>query len=323
MNGRPENTSETNPENTSETKNDRRVNFGPDGSLFVKAPAKINLFLHITGRRDDGYHLLESLFSFTKKGDLIRILPSETLNFSVFGPFSGALAAENADNNLVVKAAKALMEHTGTGQGASIELEKNLPVASGLGGGSADAAAALIGLNALWKTKLNNKELADIAVGLGADVPACLNVGSQIVRGIGEKREKIDLPWSAGIVIINPGKAVSTPEVFAGFRAFRDQHQLPPFDVAITDLDKVVADVAMLGVLTSNSLQDPAVQVCPEIIAVERFLRLETQNELVRMSGSGASVFALYHDKAAAESVARRARDHNPDWWVMADLIGE
>jgi len=301
---------------------EKRVEIGPDGSLFVKAPAKVNLFLHVTGRRNDGYHFLESLFSFTKKGDLLRFLPSKTLNFSVSGPFSGALAAENVSDNLVMKAAAVLSGHTGVHEGATIELEKNLPVASGLGGGSADAAATLLGLNALWKTGLNDGELTELALSLGADVPACLSSQSQIVRGIGDVRTPVKLPWSAGIVLINPGKHVSTPEVFGGFCAFRERRGLPPFDVAITDLGKVVKDISMLDVLTSNSLQDAAVELCPEIMMAERFLRLNTQNELIRMSGSGASVFALYHDKTAAESVARRAKEHNPNWWVMADIIG-
>lgn len=300
-----------------------RVEIGPDGSLFVKAPAKVNLFLHVTGRRDDGYHFLESLFSFTKKGDLLRFLPGKTLNFTVSGPFSGVLADENASDNLVMKAAVALIDHTGVSAGASIELEKNLPVASGLGGGSADAAAALLGLNALWKTGLTEDELTDIALALGADIPACLSSQSQIVRGIGDVRTPVKLPWSAGIVIINPGVHVSTPEVFGGFRDFRQRRGLPAFDVAITGLEKVVADISMLDVLTANSLQDAAVELCPEIMGAERFLRLNSQNELIRMSGSGASVFALYHDKAAADSVARRAREHNPNWWVMADTIGD
>lgn len=299
----------------------KRVEIGPDGSLFVKAPAKVNLFLHVTGRRGDGYHFLESLFSFTKKGDLLRFLPSKTLNFTVSGPFSGALATENTSDNLVMKAAVALSNYTGASAGASIELEKNLPVASGLGGGSADAAATLLGLNALWETGLSESELTGLALSLGADVPACLSSQSQIVRGIGDVRTPVTLPWSAGIVIINPGKHVSTPEVFGGFRDFRERRGLPPFDVAITDLDKVVKDISMLDVLTSNSLQDAAVELCPDIMVAERFLRLNTQNELIRMSGSGASVFALYHDKVAAESVARRAREHNPNWWVMADTI--
>jgi len=299
-----------------------RIQSGPDGSLFVKAPAKVNLFLHVTGRRDDGYHLLESLFSFTKKGDLLRFLPSETLNLSISGPFAQVLSAEKAADNLVMKAAAALAAHTGVQKGAAIELEKNLPVASGLGGGSADAAATLIGLNALWKTGLSLDELCPIALSLGADIPACLFSVSQIVRGIGDVRKPIELPWSAGIVIVNPLKKVSTPEVFDGFRTFRERRGLSPFDVAITDLEKVVSDLSLLDVLTGNSLQDSAVQLCPEIMEAERFLRLNSQNELIRMSGSGASVFALYHDKAAAESVARRAREHAPNWWVMADTIG-
>ncbi len=299
-----------------------RIQPGPDGSLFVKAPAKVNIFLHITGRRDDGYHLLESLFSFTKKGDLLRFLPAKTIELSISGPFSEVLSAEKAADNLVMKAAVALAAHTGVQKGATIELEKNLPVASGLGGGSADAAATLIGLNALWETDLTLDQLSSIALSLGADIPACLSSGSQIVRGIGDVRQPIELPWSAGIVIINPLKKVSTPEVFDGFCEFRDRRGLPPFDVAITDLEKVVSDLSLLDVLTSNSLQDSAVQLCPEIMEAERFLRLNTQNELIRMSGSGASVFALYHDKAAAESVARRAKEQAPNWWIMADTIG-
>lgn len=298
-----------------------RINRGADDSLFVRAPAKVNLFLHVTGRREDGYHVLESLFVFTKRGDLLRFHQSKNFELTITGPFADQLRLEPTEQNLVARAAKALADFAGIECCASIELEKNLPLASGLGGGSADAAATLIGLNQLWRLSLTQEQLADIAKSLGADVPACLSSAPQLVRGIGDELTPANLPWSAGIVIVNPLKAVSTPEVFSGFKRFRDGRGLPPFDIAISDLEKVVADIRMIDVLTANSLQDPAVQLCAEIMEIERFLRLNSQHELVRMSGSGGSVFALYHDRQAAEAVARRVREQYPNWWIMADEI--
>lgn len=300
-----------------------RLQQAADGSLYVVAPAKINLFLHITGKRDDGYHVLESLFAFTQRGDLLRFRRSDDFSVSVSGPGSDDLNSECAvDDNLVSRAARALSERAGVPCNAHLELEKNLPVASGLGGGSSDAAAALIGLNHLWQCGLGEAELRDVALSIGADVPACLSAKPQMVKGIGEKLTTVSLGWSAGIVIVNPGEQVSTPEVFSAFKQFRETRGLPPFDIALTSPRDVVGNLSMLDVLTSNSLQDPASQLCPKIMEVERFLRLNSQYELLRMSGSGASVFALYHDKSAAESVARRVREHAPNWWVMADEIG-
>lgn len=299
-----------------------RLKEAPDGSLYVRAPAKLNLFLHITGRRDDGYHVLESLFAFTKLGDL--------LNFKAADDFALAFAGANADTvanvpieeNLVFRASQLLAKAAGKTPNGAITLEKNLPMAAGLGGGSSDAAATLIGLNHVWGCGLSEGDLLELSLELGADVPSCLAAEPQIVRGIGEKLQPVQLPWSAGVVMVNPGKPVSTPDVFQGYKSFREARGLPPFDVTITDLNKVVEDISMLDVLTSNSLQDPACQLCPEIMEVERFLRLNSQQELLRMSGSGATVFALYHDKQAAEAVAHRVRQHAPNWWVMADEIG-
>lgn len=302
---------------------EKRVEIEPDGNLLVTARAKVNLFLHITGRRDDGYHFLESLFSFTKKGDLLRFLPSKTLDFDVSGPFSQVLGADNTSDNLVMKAATALKNYTGTAEGAQVELEKNLPIASGLGGGSADAAAALLGLNALWKTNLSDKELAALALDLGADVPSCLSSCSQIVRGIGDVLSPVKLPWSAGVVIINPGMQVSTPNVFEAFRASRANRRLPSFDRPLDDVENAISSIGNLSGLTDNSLQYPADELCSGISEVISFLANYSQSDLTRMSGSGASVFALYQDQAAAESVAQRMKQQHPDWWVMADTIGD
>ncbi len=306
-----------------------RVTPSPDGSFFVTAPAKVNLFLHVLGRRDDGYHLLESLFAFTRRGDILHFRPSvlhesgDSLELVLSGPNVDALAACVPEDNLVHRAARTLADYAGIPCRASIELEKHLPTSAGLGGGSADAAAALIGLSHLWDLNVPDADLHEIALSLGADVPACLSSTPQFVGGIGERLQPASLGWSAGIVIINPRKFLATADVFGGFKAFREQRRLPPFDVAITDLASVCKNIEMLDVMTSNSLQDPAVQLCPEIMEAERFLRLNSQYELLRMSGSGASVFALYHDKQAADAVARRVREHKPEWWVMADQIGE
>ncbi len=300
-----------------------RLQHAPDGSLYVVAPAKINLFLHITGRRDDGYHVLESLFAFTGRGDLLRFREADAFSLSITGQRAVGLEGEcNAEDNLVSKVARALSEKAGAPCNVSVELEKNLPVASGLGGGSSDAAAALIGLNHICNFGMDEEALSDLALSIGADVPACLPAAPQLVRGIGEQLSRVSLGWSAGIVVVNPGKHVSTPEVFNAFRRFREGRGLPPFDVALSNPKEILSNISMLDVMTSNSLQDPAVQLCPTIMEVERFLRINSQQELLRMSGSGASMFALYHDRAAAEAVARRVRDHAPDWWVMADEIG-
>lgn len=306
-----------------------RVTLSPDGSFFVTAPAKVNLFLHVLGRRDDGYHLLESLFAFTRRGDILHFRPSvlhksgDSLELALTGPNADVLGACAPEDNLVYRAAHALAEYAGIPCKASIELEKHLPTSAGLGGGSADAAAALIGLSHLWGLNVPYADMHNIALSIGADVPACLASTPQLVGGIGERLQPVTLGWSAGIVIVNPRKSLATADVFGGLKTFREQRRMPPFDVAITDLSAVCSKIDMLDVMTSNSLQDPAVQLCPEIMEAERFLRLNSQYELLRMSGSGASVFALYHDKQAADAVARRVREHKPDWWVTSDQIGD
>lgn len=299
-----------------------RVEAGPDGCVRVCAPAKLNLFLHVTGRRADGYHEIESLFVFTKAGDTVTLRPAETLSFAVDGVFAADMAETSLEDNLVVRAARALAEAAGVDCNVRIDLTKDLPVASGLGGGSADAAATLLGLQALWQLDLPAGKLEALALSLGADVPACLSSKPQLVRGIGEKLSPVDLTWSAGVVVVNPLKQLSTREVFEGLHRFRQSRGLPPYDVRLSDMRAITNDISTLDILTRNSLQDPAGQLCSEVMEIERFLRLNSDHELVRMSGSGASVIALYHDRRAAEAVARRVRDHNPAWWVMADEIG-
>ncbi|MDH3263802.1 MAG: 4-(cytidine 5'-diphospho)-2-C-methyl-D-erythritol kinase, partial [Paracoccaceae bacterium] len=170
------------------------------------APAKINLALHVTGQRPDGYHLLDSLVVFAPVGDRLTAAPADALSLSVTGPFAEGVAPD--ETNLVLKAARAL----GPGRGAAITLEKKLPVASGIGGGSADAAAALRALARLWELPLPGLKAV---LALGADVPVCLASRPSRMRGIGEIVEPLPLPVPVNIVLANPGHAVSTPQVFA------------------------------------------------------------------------------------------------------------
>jgi 4-diphosphocytidyl-2-C-methyl-D-erythritol kinase len=300
---------------------ERPLTYGPDGSAFLHAPAKINLFLHLTGRRDDGYHLIESLFVFTQHGDLLRFHEADQLIFDTVGPFSADLSAANMDDNLVVRAAKAISAYANVECHARIVLEKNLPVASGIGGGSADAAAALVGLNQFWELGLREHDLHLIGQELGADVPACISSKPSFVTGIGECLSSVTLPENAGIVIVNPLKPVSTAEIFNKFSDFRSLNGLPPFERPISNMNKVIEDWDALNHLTTNSLQGVAELLCPDIDEMVSFLNHNSQAKIVRMSGSGASVFSLYHDKLAAQAAARHVQERAPDWWVMADEI--
>lgn len=288
---------------------------GAEGqSLTVTAPAKVNLFLHITGRRGDGYHLLESLFVFTESGDRITVSPSDRLSFSLSGPFAGALAG--GENNLVVAAAEALATATGIAPHVALGLEKNLPVAAGIGGGSADAAATLLALNDFWYLGLSLGELSAIAIQLGADVPACLHQKPLFVQGVGEKIREVPLGFEAGILLANPGVELSTPAVFKAFKeagsAFDDVlgQGVSPWD-----------SLEVLEQNTRNSLEVPAVAACPEVAEVLAFLHGLEGVQMVRMSGSGATCFAVFANRDAAEDARKTAEKCHPDWWFMADRV--
>ncbi|WP_020399967.1 4-(cytidine 5'-diphospho)-2-C-methyl-D-erythritol kinase [Kordiimonas gwangyangensis] len=288
---------------------------GAEGqSLTVTAPAKVNLFLHITGRRDDGYHLLESLFVFTESGDRITVSPSDRLSFALSGPFAGALAG--GENNLVVAAAEALATTAGIAPNVALSLEKNLPVAAGIGGGSADAAATLLALNDFWNLGLSLDELSEIAIRLGADVPACLYQKPLFVQGVGERVREVPLGFEAGILLANPGVELSTPAVF---KAFKEAGSA--FDGTLGQGVSPWDSLEMLGLNTRNSLEVPAVAACPEVAEVLAFLRSLEGVQMVRMSGSGATCFALLESLEAAAEALKTAEKSQPGWWFMADRV--
>ena len=283
------------------------------------AHAKLNLFLHIVGRRADGYHELESLFAFTKGGDTVSAELSQDISLNLDGPFAPALNASGSNNeNLVLKAAFSLKQHAGYGAGANIKLTKNLPIASGVGGGSADAAATLLVLNQLWGLNVPLDVLEKIALSLGADVPACLYSSPQKVKGIGEELGETSLPRGYGVLLVNPGQSVATPAVFKAFHGvgegFRDllQKWAPKGEANF---------INWLRDETSNDLAVPAVGLCPGINDVLAALRACKGTLVVRMSGSGATCFALFEAVENAEQAQVQLARAHPAWWISADQL--
>jgi 4-diphosphocytidyl-2-C-methyl-D-erythritol kinase len=284
-----------------------------DAPLAVFAPAKVNLYLHVTGRRDDGYHELESLVAFADVGDCVTAEAASDLSLRVTGPQAAGLSA--GDDNLVMRAADALCARTGVPAGAALTLEKVLPVASGIGGGSADAAAALKVLVRLWGLHPGAHDLSGLALDLGADVPVCLAGRAAVMSGIGERLDFVEMPAPLAAVLVNPGVAVPTPAVF---KARQGPFSEPMAHPLPADPD------AMLGYLEArrNDLETPALQLAPVIGEVLEALRATQGCGLARMSGSGATCFGLFADRAAAEAAAAALSGARPDWWITSTMLG-
>lgn len=277
--------------------------------LTETAPAKINLTLRVLGRRADGYHELESLVAFADLADRLMFEPGDALMLEVVGPF--AAASGNVSDNLVLKAAKALRERVGGLKAGNFTLEKNIPVAAGVGGGSADAAAALRLLARANDIALDDARLADAARVVGADVPVCLSSKARIMRGAGEQLSPtIHLP-KLPAVLVNPGVAVATRDVFAKL-VIPHQGELlrePPFSFA-----GAVAFLRRHG----NDLTDAAIACAPVIADVLEALPSLTGQLLARMSGSGATCFALFASEAEASAAAQSLQVRYANWWVRA-----
>lgn len=282
--------------------------------LAVEAAlAKVNLALHVVGRRTDGYHLLESLVVFAGLGDEVRLTPASKPEFIITGPFGAGLAANTT--NLVRRAADAFSARwPGRADGPyRIELVKNLPVASGLGGGSADAAATLRALAGLCDVPPPVTELRDLALTLGADVPVCLLSRPAEMRGIGEIIHPLPGFPPLHIVLANPMVPVATADVFRTLER-RDNPPLPPLPVP---LDRP-AQLALWLADTRNDLEAPAVALVPAIGHLIEALAKTEGCILARMSGSGASVFGLFGTAGEAHEAAHDLRRQHPDYWVAA-----
>ncbi len=263
-------------------------------TIEVFAPAKVNLTLHVTGQREDGYHTLDSLVVFVDVGDQLRLKESAQMSLNVAGPYTNGVPTDSS--NLVWRASALC------GLTAEIGLEKHLPNAAGIGGGSADAAAVLRAA-----VQLGYGPQGDIA-SLGADVPVCMSSAPQRMQGIGDKLTSVDNLPNLWLVLVNPMHHVSTPSVFAALKT-KSNAPMPaalPFCETIDDFCSWLGD-------QRNDLESPAIEVEPFIAKV---LDMFPDALISRMSGSGATCFGIYPSAQASEIAAARIKKSNPDWWV-------
>jgi len=272
------------------------------------AKAKINLDLRVCGRRADGYHDLDSIVVFTDFGDQLCFTGADELALSIEGPFADALLQEQ--DNLILRAARRLASLCQRSPNVHVTLEKHLPVAAGIGGGSADAAAALRGLLRFWDLPMNIGDLNAIAVDLGADVPACLGSHAVLMTGIGDGLTPFDLPQPQLILLVNPGEPVETRAIFSNLDKMSGER---PKAVATQTAD------ALLGYLGNsvNDLEVPAKQVAPVIDKVLQALSQQTGCKLARMSGSGATCFGLFRDPQDLADAEKRLSEAYPGWWIV------
>jgi len=274
------------------------------------APAKLNLYLHVLGKRPDGYHLLDSLVAFAAVHDTVSVEPAADLSLTINGPFGAMLAADG--ENLVLRAATSLAAFAGVESSARIRLTKRLPVASGIGGGSADAAATLRALVKLWKLDLAASDIGALALDLGADVPVCLHGQAAYMGGIGEQLVPVDRLPAAGLVLVNPGVAVSTAKVFSHPACGRSPGGR--FDNGVPE---EAAALAGLLKTRTNDLAAPAADITPEIGEAVDALAGSDGCLLARMSGSGATCFGIYADGKRSAVAARKIARAHPSWWVQ------
>ena len=294
-----------------------------------QARAKVNLSLRVTGKRSDGYHELDGLTAFAEAGDLVTVWDADDLSLEIVGPYAGSLAGagtglgagapgEPAAENLVLRAARALAEATGRSAGARILLDKQLPVAGGLGGGSADAAAALDALCQLWGVDPGPARLAEIGLRLGADVPVCLHGYAAFVSGIGERLGPAPHLPEAHLVLANPGVELATGAVFKALDG-QTSHPAARFDTSPRDAGALAEHLARDG----NDLEGPARRLRPEVDAVLSALAARPGCLIARMSGSGATCFGLFAEAGSAEAAAAQLAAERPSWWLRAArLVG-
>jgi 4-diphosphocytidyl-2-C-methyl-D-erythritol kinase len=280
-----------------------------------RAPAKINLFLHVGDKRADGFHPLQSLAVFTDLGDVLNFAPAAGLSLNVDGPFAASLAQES--DNLVLRAAHALKADM-YDQGAAIALTKNLPVASGIGGGSADAAAALRGLSQLWNLPQDEAGLGAIAAGLGSDIPVCVGARPAFMEGRGEILKPVASLPRLAMLLVNPGVAVATKDVFAGL-SNRSGVGMTLSQGRFRD----TADLLRFLETTTNDLEAPARALQPVIGEALAAIAALPGALFTRMSGSGATCFGLFADDGCSSRAADLLRAAHPDWWIAPTFVPE
>ena len=284
-------------------------------ALRAAAPAKLNLYLHVTGKRADGYHQLDSLAVFAGRHDTVVVAPADDLTLSVDGPFAPALHAAMEGDNIVLRAARALASAALVPPRAAITLTKNLPVAAGIGGGSADAAATLGLLAQLWGSSLGEDAMGALALSLGADVPVCRFGRASFMGGIGETLDPAPALPPTALVLVNPNRPLATKDVFRA----RDQPFSRPGRFSAAPAD--TAALAALLRERKNDLEAPAIRLMPVVGEVLAALARQKGCLLARMSGSGATCFGLFAGDAEAAEAAASIRRAEPGWWADASRL--
>lgn len=287
----------------------------------ARAPAKVNLFLHVGLPTADGYHPLASWMSFADVGDRLTLELADEMGFAIKGPFAGALAGEAPAANLAWRAALRLLERAGARPPPfRLTLEKRLPVAAGLGGGSTDAGAALRLVREAFVPDAPDTELESVAAELGSDGPACVFARPVLATGRGERLSRAPDAPPLPAVLVNPGVACPTGPVYRAYDARSDRGDAEPPKLP-TRFETVEAVIACLRACR-NDLEPPAQAVAPEIAHVLRRLREDRDVRLARLSGSGATCFALCATQADAAAAARRIQADRPAWWVRPCILG-
>lgn len=279
--------------------------------VIIGAPAKINLYLHVLRRRPDGYHDLDSLAAFATLHDVVSASPADGLSLAVEGAFAAELSNSAGDSdNLVLRAARLLAEHVGREPAAAVRLHKMIPVAAGLGGGSADGAATLLALCRLWHVEIPFPLLTELARRLGADLPVCLASRTTFMSGVGETLTPAPEAPPLGVVLVNPRVALPTADVFRALERRARPASRPSY--------RPGDPVSLIDGLrdTRNDLTEPAIRLAPVVRDVLAALEAAPGVSIARMSGSGATCFGLFADGIAAQIAAEEIARAQPEWWV-------
>lgn len=284
-----------------------------ENEVTVAAPAKVNLYLHVVARRSDGYHLLDTLMVFTELADTVVAAPADDLTLSVDGPFADQLP-EDTEQNLIIRAARALAEAAGVEPKAHISLTKVLPVASGLGSGSSDAAATIKALAKLWGISDDAIDLKAVGFSIGADVPACIYARPVFVSGRGEELEDAPKLPAANLLLVNPRVQLSTASVFEARRGGFSPR------ARFTDAPADVRALAGLLEDRTSDLTEAAIGLAPVVRDVLDLIDAAPGCRLARMSGSGATCFGLFDDAETAARAAKQAAAR--DWWSAVTRFG-
>ena len=290
--------------------------------IEILAPAKINLYLHINAKRSDGYHDIDSLVTFANIGDRITIEENQDFYFHCTGPYANSFNAQDQDNslhssNLVVQAAQRFAHFCKKDPKIRITLEKNIPLSSGLGGGSSDAAATLWALHKFWDIPVVPSNLQDLMLGLGSDVPVCFFAQTAHIQQKGDQITPIDIAEDIPALLVNPHKHCSTRDIFLEYTGnYRSPINLPSLYETSKDLS------AYLVTQTDNDLTKTAQIKVPEIATILEQLQKQSSLRLARMSGSGASCFGLFDTWDQAQDAAEILTQENPDWWIRAVSLG-